>query len=42
MVSHCGFEALTGTMGLAGIVDTSNNDISGMLDVSLVENKEGV
>ena len=40
-VSYCGFEAATGTMGLTGIVDTSNKDISDVLDVSLVENKEG-
>ena len=41
MVSYCVFEAAAGTMGWAGIVDTSNKDISDMLDVSL-ENKEGV
>ena len=41
MVSYCGFEAAAGTMGWAGIVDTSNKEISDVLDVSL-ENKEGV
>ena len=41
MASYCGFEAAAGTMGWAGIVDTSNKDISDMLDVSQ-ENKEGV
>ena len=41
MVSYCGFEAAAGTMGWAGIVDTSNKDISDMIDVSQ-KNKEGV